>query len=311
MRNRSVVLKTVCACLALILCAAPILPVTALADAGPQPQTIDLDLFCRQNCVSSFLSLRGKVTLYETREYSGWKCDVTTAYRNLEDGTAWWSLAEYTADEYLNRSQTVFIPGRVPQRTDLLEETDGHRTLRIYSPHSAELFAEYYLVYGYETVLSGYGKLYLGSGTSDGQTDTWEIFAALSEPYYAYGTYEVSRRTGWIERASVICYDSGTEEETWTLRTETEADDGPLETPGYFAEETGTVRVTLCIGHEDNSEEVLSYLVVPGTEIIYTDYEEFTAYRDAEKTDRVEEQEYLSVSFGSIYEDAVFYISAI
>ncbi len=302
--------RIACACLALALGAILLPAGRARAEEWPQPLPIDLDSFCRQNCVSSYLALRGKVTLKEVRAFEGWECSVTNVYRNTEDGAAWWTLAEYTGDEYLRRFQGMFLPGAVPQRLDLTEETDGHRTLSIYSPHSAEGFSETYLVYGYNTQLDGYGKLYLGEGTSDGQTDTWEIFATLADPFYASAVYEVSRRTGWIERASATTFQNGSPEETWTLETAFEADGSLFSRPGCFQGEEGTVSVTLCIGHENNTEETLTYSVLPGTEIVYVDYEDFTAYRDAEKTDRLEGGP-MSVSFGEVSEDVTFYISAI
>ena len=121
----------------------------------------------------------------------------------------------------------------------------------------------------------------------------------------------MSRWTGWIERASVTCFLDGAVEETWTLETRIEADEKPFSSPGVFEGDTDLVQITLCIGHEDNTEETLIYTVAPGTEIIYTGYDDFTAFRSPGEKDRIEKENEQSVSFGCVYEDSVFYISAI
>ena len=312
MKKRYAWLRLFAICLALLIGAALVPCRHALAEEGPEAFPIDLDAFSRKNCVSCFLALRGRVTLLESRSYGDWRLDVESAYQNRENGVAWWSLADYSGDEYMRRSQVVFLPGAVPQRTELVEDASGYRTLDIWSPHSAELFAETYLVYGYDAVLYDYGTLYLGEGTSDGQTDTWEIFATMGDAFYARGIYDVNRWTGLIERASVSCYQQdGNEEENYTLQVEDSAGERFWKDPGSYSEETGTVSVTLEICHEDGREEKLTYLVMPGTEIVYMDDEEFTAYLDAEKMVCADDQNPFSVSFGSVYEDVTFYISAI
>ena len=55
MKIRTIPKKVISAGLALVLCAALLPPRTAYAEEWPQPLPIDLDVFCRQNCVSSFL----------------------------------------------------------------------------------------------------------------------------------------------------------------------------------------------------------------------------------------------------------------